>query len=118
MKAFYQYLNDSADTEIETLLSKSRRLMKKRRDKEITDDELYEYLTLDEVSIKPTTARVVALALISKLLNRRTKVKQEEDLANKINHLADLNADVSYLLLLVIATEQNDPRLLRKIPKR
>lgn len=81
-----------------------------------TDDPALQ--ELDEIAIKPQTARIFAFSLLSRALSHRQAVKNESDPAAKLDALADLVADVAYVALLQIATDQNDPSILRKLPRR
>lgn len=86
-----------------------------RRFRPFNDDELFD---LDEAAIKPQTARIFAFALLSRVLSHRQAVKNASDTEAKLDALSDLVADVAYVALLQIATDQNDPNLLRKLPRR
>lgn len=71
---------------------------------------------LDEVySVKPTTARYLSLALLTKLLNSRKEVQSAETTEDKLDALSDMLLHASYLDVLSIAINQNDPRLIKKV---
>lgn len=115
MKKFRQYLQDDEPI---TLVAKDKKLRRHKPPKDITDKDLYDTETIDELAIKPNTARLFAIALISNVLKTRDKVQQKDDIDSKINELSVLMTQVAYMLLLTIATDQNDPTLLRKIRRR
>ena len=68
-------------------------------------------------SVKPTTARVLSLALITKCLNARKAVKAAETNEEKCDALSDMILNNAYLLLLSIAIDQNDATLIKKIKR-
>ena len=70
---------------------------------------------LDEIAIKPSTARIFAIALISRVISRKKAVQSTDDTNAKLNALADLTADAAYLSALSVAIDQNDPSILRKL---
>tara|TARA_R110002074_G_scaffold361031_1_gene534021 strand:- start:85 stop:417 length:333 start_codon:yes stop_codon:yes gene_type:complete len=110
MKRFRQYIQDQKEEEILTSVAKEKKSIRHKDHKH--------KLQINEVSIKPNTARIIAITLISRLHTIRNKIKSEKNISNKINNLTDLIAQVAYLEMLSIATDQNDPNLLRKIPKK
>jgi len=118
MKRFKQYLQDANDDKILTLVSKEKKDRRKKDDKDTIQNEPNEDESLNEVSIKPNTARIIALMLLARINTIRSKAKSEESLTVKINHLTDLMTQMSYLAILNIATDQSDATLLRKIPKK
>ena len=73
---------------------------------------------LDELSLRPCTARILAIAILARISAHRTAVKKTSDPNTKIDALADLIADTAYLSALQIAVDQNDPALIRQIPRR
>ena len=115
MKKFRQYLQDDEPI---SLAAKDRKLRRLKPPKDITDKDLYDTETINEIAIKPNTARLFAIALISNVLKTRDKVQQSDKIESKINELSVLMTQVAYMLLLTIATDQNDPTLLRKIRRR
>ena len=70
---------------------------------------------LDEIAIKPSTARMFAIALISRVISRKKAVQSTDDTNAKLNALADLTADAAYLSALSVAIDQNDPTIMRKL---
>ena len=74
------------------------------------DDE-----TLNEISLKPSTARAFALMLTARMLQHRKNVRSATDTNDKLDHLSDLISDAAYMSLLSVAVEQNDASLMRKI---
>jgi hypothetical protein len=107
MKSFKSFMTDALDDEISTLAA----LDKKRRRRKAPDD-------INEVSIKPNTARLFSYALLTRAHNHRNAVRSSDDTNAKLNALADLMTDAVYLSLVSIATDQSDPMILRKIPRR
>ena len=87
---------------------------------DMNDISLNELLQTDinEIAIRPTTARAISVALIARILNQRKDVQSAPDLETKIDRVADLIASTSYLSILQIATDQNDINLIRRIPRR
>jgi hypothetical protein len=75
-----------------------------------TDDD-----QINEIALKPSTARAVALMVTARMVEHRKRVKSATDTNEKIDHLSDLVSDAVSMSLLSIAVDQNDPGLLRKI---
>jgi hypothetical protein len=70
---------------------------------------------INEIALKPSTARSFALVLTARMVEHRKRVKSATDANEKIDHLSDLVSDAAYMSLLSIAVDQNDPSLMRKI---
>ena len=70
---------------------------------------------INEIALKPSTARAIALMVTARMIEHRKWVKSATDTNEKIDHLSDLVSDAAYMSLLSIAVDQNDPNLLRKI---
>jgi hypothetical protein len=70
---------------------------------------------INEIALKPSTARAIALMVTARMIEHRKWVKSATDTNEKIDHLTDLVSDAAYMSLLSIAVDQNDPNLLRKI---
>lgn len=81
-------------------------------------EALIESVDINEVSIKPQTARVLAYALLAQVLSRQNEIQRETDINKKLNLIADQNRYNAYLSILQIAIDSNDPQLLRKIRRR
>jgi hypothetical protein len=73
---------------------------------------------LNELKVKPRTARVFSLFLLTRILNKRKQLKTEEDISKKLDYIADMLLEVSYFSTLMIAIDNNDPTLLQKVRKR
>jgi hypothetical protein len=72
---------------------------------------------INEVALKPSTARAFALMLTIRMQEHRKRVRNAVDVGEKIDHLSDLISDAAYMSLLGVAVEQGDQSLLRKIRK-
>jgi hypothetical protein len=70
---------------------------------------------INEVALKPSTARAFALMLTVRMTGHRKQVRSATDVGEKIDHLSDLISDAAYMSLLGVAIEQGDQSLLRKI---
>ena len=70
---------------------------------------------INEIALKPSTARAIALMVTARMIEHRKRVKAATDTNEKIDHLSDLVSDAAYMSLLSIAVDQNDPNLIRKI---
>lgn len=97
MKAFHQLRKPDLDDELESIL---------------------ESIDINEIAIKPQTARVLSYALLSRVLSSKSRIESERDVSKKIDLLAELQTNNAYLAILQIAIDQNDPTLLRKIRRR
>jgi hypothetical protein len=72
---------------------------------------------LDELTFPDSTARLLALVLLGRINKRRNDIRQIEDPDSKLNAIADLMVDCSYLSALSIAIDHNDTNILRRIRK-
>lgn len=105
------------------LLTAVRRQTCPRSQKSIneTKDESSAFTTdpqdLNEI-IKPNTARIIALAVLSKAVSHQKQTKNAESAEEKLNKITDLVMSIAYLNILQIATDTNDLTLMRKIIKK
>ena len=65
--------------------------------------------------LRPSTARVAALAIITNIMGKRKLVKQASNVEEKIDALSDLVVTNSYLTLLAVAMDNVDRGLLAKL---
>ena len=72
---------------------------------------------LDELTFPENTARLFALVLLARINKRRNEIKVISDSDTKMNAIADLMVDCSYLSALSIAIDYNDTNILRRIRK-
>jgi len=108
MRRFKDFVKEGPPKEkILTMVTKDKEAQKKR------DPE-----DLDEVTLHPKTARILSLAVLARILNHRKKVENATDIGEKLNAMASLLVDNSYLGLIAIALDQKDTTLLRKVTKK
>ncbi len=72
---------------------------------------------LDELTFPENTARLFALVLLARINKRRNEIKFISDTDTKMDAIADLMVDCSYLSALSIAIDHNDTNILRRIRK-
>lgn len=77
--------------------------------------EFFNEEDLQEVAIKPQTARFVALALLTKIIRDKKKVATADTTDRKIDALSDMIVDGAYLSALAVAVEQGDGLILRRL---
>ena len=81
-------------------------------DPETKDTRMFSEENLLEI-IKPSTARIAAIALVGRMMKLRENVKRAEGTDAKLDALADLTTQTGFLSLVALAVDTDDERIMR-----